>query len=115
MVLREIIIYTRNVLFQYNGLCFENEMRDYTYKKLVELILEKVGECNLDDPSLKDRVDKELPPQPRRKTLSERRAAIIEKENIKKAQAVKAASADSSRRMPKKIPSRKNPDQDSAK
>lgn len=86
-----------------------------SYKKLVELILEKVGECNLDDPSLKDRVNKELPPQPRRKTLSERRAAIIEKENIKKAQAVKAASADSSRRMPKKIPSRKNPDQDSAK
>ena len=37
VVLREIIIYTRNVLFQYNGLCFENEMRDYTYKKLVEL------------------------------------------------------------------------------
>ncbi len=37
VLLREIVIYTRNVLFQYNGLLFENEMRDLTYKKLVEL------------------------------------------------------------------------------
>lgn len=37
VLLREVVIYTRNVLFQYNGLLFENEMRDCTYKKLVEL------------------------------------------------------------------------------
>ena len=34
---REGIIYLRNVLFQYNGLLFENELRDISYKKLVEL------------------------------------------------------------------------------
>ena len=37
VLVREGVIYGRNVLFQYNGLLFENEMRDYTYKKLVEL------------------------------------------------------------------------------
>ena len=37
VLVREVVIYLRNVLFQFNGLQFENEMRDYTYKKLVEL------------------------------------------------------------------------------
>ncbi len=37
LVIREITLYIRNVLFQWNGLLFENELRDLTYKKLVEL------------------------------------------------------------------------------
>lgn len=34
VILREGIIYFRNVLYQYNGLVFENELRELTYKKL---------------------------------------------------------------------------------
>ncbi len=37
VAVREVVIYFRNVLFQKNGLDYENELRDLTYKKLVEL------------------------------------------------------------------------------
>lgn len=46
VLLREVTIYIRNVLFQHNGLLFENEMRDYTYKKLVELDSSTVAAYN---------------------------------------------------------------------
>ena len=46
LLLREILIYTRNVLFQWNGLELENELRDITYKKLVELDSSTVSEYN---------------------------------------------------------------------
>ena len=46
VVLREILMYVRNVLFQYNGLCMENELRDATYKKLVELDSRTVADYN---------------------------------------------------------------------
>lgn len=45
-VLREAIIYCRNVLYQYNGLCLENELRDITYKKLVDLDSSTVASYN---------------------------------------------------------------------
>ena len=45
-LLREGLIYLRNALFQYNGLCFENELRDVTYKKLVELDSSTVSSYN---------------------------------------------------------------------
>lgn len=46
IVLREGLIYIRNVLFQYNGLLFENEMREVTYKKLVDLDSSTVSAYN---------------------------------------------------------------------
>ena len=45
-IVREAIIYFRNVLFQYNGLQMENELRDVTYKKLVELDSSTVASYN---------------------------------------------------------------------
>ena len=45
-LLREGLIYVRNILFQYNGLLFENELRDVTYKKLVELDSATVSQYN---------------------------------------------------------------------
>ena len=45
-VAREAIIYFRNVLYQYNGLCLENELRDITYKKLVDLDSSTVSSYN---------------------------------------------------------------------
>lgn len=45
-LLREGLIYVRNILFQYNGLLFENELRDVTYKKLVELDSATVSHYN---------------------------------------------------------------------
>ena len=45
-VAREVIIYFRNVLYQYNGLCLENELRDITYKKLVDLDSSTVSSYN---------------------------------------------------------------------
>ena len=45
-VAREAIIYFRNVLYQYNGLCLENELRDVTYKKLVDLDSSTVSSYN---------------------------------------------------------------------
>ena len=46
IVLREILLYARNILFQYNGLLLENELRDATYKKLVELDSRTVSDYN---------------------------------------------------------------------
>ncbi len=46
VLLREVILYARNVLFQYNGLLMENELRDLTYKKLVELDSRTVADYN---------------------------------------------------------------------
>ena len=43
---REGLMYLRNVLFQYNGLKFENELRDITYKKLVDLDSSTVASYN---------------------------------------------------------------------
>ena len=45
-ILREILIYVRNVLFQQNGIWFENELRDITYKKLVDLDSSTVASYN---------------------------------------------------------------------
>ena len=45
-VVREALIYFRNVLFQKNGLKFENELRDITYKKLVDLDSSTVSSYN---------------------------------------------------------------------
>lgn len=45
-ILREGLIYLRNVLFQYNGLTMENELRDISYKKLVELDSSTVSSYN---------------------------------------------------------------------
>lgn len=45
-LVREGLIYGRNILFQYNGLLFENELRDVTYKKLVELDSATVSQYN---------------------------------------------------------------------
>ena len=39
-------MYARNVLFQHNGLLMENELRDITYKKLVELDSRTVSDYN---------------------------------------------------------------------
>ena len=44
--MREGLIYLRNVLFQYNGLTMENELRDISYKKLVELDSSTVSSYN---------------------------------------------------------------------
>ncbi len=49
VVIREAIIYFRNVLFQCNGLVFENELRDISYKKLVELDSSTVASYNTGD------------------------------------------------------------------
>ena len=46
VLIREGLIYTRNVLFQWNGLKFENELRDVTYKKLVDLDSSTVASYN---------------------------------------------------------------------
>ena len=46
ILLREILMYARNVLFQYNGLTMENELRDDTYKKLVDLDSRTVADYN---------------------------------------------------------------------
>ncbi len=46
VVLREGLIYFRNILFQYNGILFENEVRDLTYKKLVDLDSSTVSSYN---------------------------------------------------------------------
>ena len=46
VLLREVILYARNVLFQCNGLLMENELRDLTYKKLVELDSRTVADYN---------------------------------------------------------------------
>ena len=43
---REGIMYCRNVLFQYNGLTLENELRDISYKKLVDLDSSTVSSYN---------------------------------------------------------------------
>ena len=45
-VVREGLIYLRNVLFQYNGLEMENELRDISYKKLVDLDSSTVASYN---------------------------------------------------------------------
>lgn len=45
-VVREALIYVRNVLFQANGLGMENELRDATYKKLVDLDSSTVSSYN---------------------------------------------------------------------
>ena len=49
VVFREGVIYLRNVLFQYNGLAYENELRDISYKKLVELDSSTVASYNTGD------------------------------------------------------------------
>lgn len=49
VIFREGVIYLRNVLFQYNGLAFENELRDISYKKLVELDSSTVASYNTGD------------------------------------------------------------------
>ena len=46
VLVRESLIYIRNVLFQWNGLMFENELRGITYKKLVELDSATVASYN---------------------------------------------------------------------
>ena len=45
-IVREILIYFRNVLFQQNGIWMENELRDVTYKKLVDLDSSTVSSYN---------------------------------------------------------------------
>ena len=45
-VIREGLIYLRNVLFQQNGIWMENELRDATYKKLVDLDSSTVSSYN---------------------------------------------------------------------
>lgn len=49
VLIRETLIYVRNILFQYNGICFENELRDITYKKLVDLDSSTVSSYNTGD------------------------------------------------------------------
>lgn len=46
VLVREALMYARNVLFQHNGLLMENELRDITYKKLVELDSRTVSDYN---------------------------------------------------------------------
>ncbi len=46
LLVREVFIYARNVLFQWNGLEMENELRDITYKKLVDLDSSTVSSYN---------------------------------------------------------------------
>ena len=45
-IIREALIYLRNVLFQQNGIWMENELRDITYKKLVDLDSSTVSSYN---------------------------------------------------------------------
>lgn len=45
-IIREALIYFRNVLFQQNGIWMENELRDITYKKLVDLDSTTVSSYN---------------------------------------------------------------------
>ena len=46
VLVRETLIYVRNVLFQWNGLQLENELRRETYKKLVDLDSSTVASYN---------------------------------------------------------------------